>query len=206
MKRNILIILFVVSLLLLAGCEEEDKQPKVKEMVERPVQKEQPEPEPEPEIHAVEEPEPEPEPEFVPEPFCGDNNCDSDENCDSCFNDCACISPAECHRGECVVPECGSNTDCKDDDACTYDRCYFAQHVNAYCGHEPVKTCRDDDNCCPKGCNANEDDDCESDCGNDICEEGEDIDDCPEDCTQPECGNGDCESGEDATSCPADCV
>lgn len=214
MKKNILIILFILSLLLLAGCKEEDKQLKVKQAAERPVQQQagpvqEPEPEsaPDLEVHAAEEPEPEPEPipEFVPEPFCGDKRCDPDEDCDSCYNDCACVSPAECHMGECVVPECGSNSDCKDDDPCTYDRCYFAQHVNAYCGHEPVKACRDDDGCCPKSCNANDDDDCESDCGNDVCEQGETEDDCPEDCA-PVCGNGICEQGEDANNCTPDCT
>jgi len=178
----------MVSLLLLAGCNGGSRQVKVKSVdgpaedipEESPAEVEQPEME----VHAVEEdkPEPEPAPVFKRDPFCGDNNCDSDENCDSCYEDCACTSPAECSKGRCVVPECGSNGDCKDDDPCTRDTCFFAGHVNAYCGTKPELRCRDDDGCCPKDCNANDDDDCESDCGNGVCESGEDADDCPEDC------------------------
>jgi hypothetical protein len=150
---------------------------------------------------------PMPPPPPAAEPFCGDGTCDPDENCDSCYNDCACKSPAECHEGECVVPECGSDGECADDDPCTVDKCYFAQHVNAYCGQEPLKSCRDNDGCCPKNCNANIDEDCEPDCGNEVCETGETVDDCARDCeVQPDCGDGRCDSGEDFNSCPADCT
>ncbi len=140
------------------------------------------------------------------EPFCGDGECQSGrgEDCDSCYVDCACDSPAECHRGECVIPECGSDGDCDDDDPCTEDVCYFAQHVNAYCGHDDIERCRDGDGCCPSGCNADDDDDCDPVCGNDVCETGETEDGCPEDCG-PECGDGICEGDEDADSCPEDC-
>ena len=40
-------------------------------------------------------------------------------------------------------------------------------------------------------------------CGNEICEDGENPDNCPEDCT--ECGDGICEGPEDKGSCPDDC-
>lgn len=46
-------------------------------------------------------------------------------------------------------------------------------------------------------------------CGNGVCEDGEDENNCPGDCGQstggPICGNGICEDGEDENNCPADC-
>lgn len=49
-----------------------------------------------------------------------------------------------------------------------------------------------------------------NDCGNGICDVGEDCDSCPADCISgsgPVCGNGICEAsdGEDCNSCPSDC-
>lgn len=50
-------------------------------------------------------------------------------------------------------------------------------------------------------------DDCTGSCGNHICEpsQGETASSCPADCSTTVCGNGDCELGEDANSCPQDC-
>ena len=47
-------------------------------------------------------------------------------------------------------------------------------------------------------------------CGNDVCQEGETISNCPQDCIVTQtgsavCGNGVCETGETSTSCSADC-
>lgn len=162
-------------------------------------------------------------------PRCGDGTCDPNEDCGICFQDCKCESPAECHNRECVVPECGSAGDCNDENACTKDECFFAGHPNAYCGYEDIKKCRDNDGCCPGGCTSVDDDDCKVECGNDVCEEGEDEENCeedcvsepecgdqvcdeyeeetcPQDCYDYECGNYECEPGEDYETCPEDCV
>jgi hypothetical protein len=148
--------------------------------------------------------------ETPPAPKCGDGVCNGAENCDRCIKDCGCVSPAECYQGGCKVPECGSKGDCKDNDSCTVDECQFAQHPNAYCSHEVIKDFRNNDGCCPVKADANTDSDCEPVCDNDVCEMGENSDNCEEDCpdqqSQAVCGNGDCESGEDASSCPRDCV
>ncbi len=43
-------------------------------------------------------------------------------------------------------------------------------------------------------------------CGNGICETGENASSCPTDCKPAaQCGNGICETGENASSCPTDC-
>jgi hypothetical protein len=41
-------------------------------------------------------------------------------------------------------------------------------------------------------------------CGNGVCDIGEDSSSCAQDC-QGDCGNGTCDSGEDPASCPSDC-
>ncbi|MBN2561706.1 MAG: hypothetical protein JXQ75_12330, partial [Phycisphaerae bacterium] len=46
-----------------------------------------------------------------------------------------------------------------------------------------------------------------ADCGNGVCEVGEDSTNCPQDCETggPVCGDGVCDAGEDSTNCPQDC-
>ncbi|MBI2889878.1 MAG: FG-GAP repeat protein [Nitrospirae bacterium] len=43
-------------------------------------------------------------------------------------------------------------------------------------------------------------------CGNGVCEAGEDPGSCPSDCSGAICGNGLCESGENYSGCPSDCT
>ncbi|MBU2561925.1 MAG: hypothetical protein KKD17_06525 [Nanoarchaeota archaeon] len=208
MRYDFLAVLLVISLLLLLGCKEDLQQQQEGEKVIEPL------PAPEPlEVHAAEQPEKEAEPEEEKpaEPFCGDGVCTPGmgENCERCVKDCACKSPAECYRAECKVPDCGSAGDCKDNDSCTVDECFFAQHPNAYCGHEQITNCKNNDKCCPPRCDANTDTDCEPVCGNHVCEPGETSSNCEKDCEQepsPVCGDGNCDPGEDMSSCPDDCV
>jgi len=205
--RKLVVILLVLSLLLLVGCKEESAQ--VSEEIPSPVVVEPVEPEqltvdtaP---VEATPE-EQEPAPEVPPAPKCGDGVCNGAENCDRCIKDCACKSPAECYQARCKVPECGGDGDCKDNSTCTIDVCEFAQHPNAYCSHEEITDCKNNDECCPKRCDANTDTDCPSVCGNGECEPGETSSNCEDDCEQePECGNGSCEDGEDAQNCYDDC-
>ncbi|MEC8735115.1 MAG: hypothetical protein VXX86_09080 [Planctomycetota bacterium] len=45
----------------------------------------------------------------------------------------------------------------------------------------------------------------EANCGDGLCDGGEDPESCPDDCTDVVCGDGVCSELEDPTSCPADC-
>jgi len=53
--------------------------------------------------------------------------------------------------------------------------------------------------CCGNDCSATK-----IECGNGVCEEGEDEELCPDDCA-PVCGNGECENTENILNCPEDC-
>lgn len=139
-------------------------------------------------------------------PYCGDGVCSGAENCDRCDKDCGCKSPAECYNAVCKVPECGSKGDCNDRDPCTVDECFYAQHPNAFCGHELIKKCKNNDGCCARGCTAETDTDCKPICGNNICEYGEASDSCEKDCYGGDkCGNGVCDDGETSSNCNKDC-
>lgn len=196
------IIILSLSLLLLAGCTEQQLPP--------------PQETPEP---VVVDTSVEPEdvqtdasgiaaPEVPATPKCGDGVCNGAENCDMCIKDCGCVSPAECYQATCKVPECGSKGDCKDNDTCTIDECQFAQHPNAYCSHEVIDDFKNGDDCCPNKADANTDSDCEPVCGNNECEMGENSGNCEDDCPdepEPVCGDQSCEGDEDRLNCPQDC-
>lgn len=140
------------------------------------------------------------------EPFCGDGECGKGEHCDNCLDDCGCGIDESCYENVCKEITCGRDPECNDDNACTRDTCEFPMHPNAYCSYEDIEKCKNGDDCCPADCNAENDNDCEPVCGNDICEEDEN-DTCDEDCEEPsECGNQVCEDGETYDSCPEDCV
>jgi len=65
---------------------------------------------------------------------------------------------------------------------------------------------------CNEGENSNNcPQDCASDgptCGNGVCNEGENSNNCPQDCASdgPTCGNGVCNEGENSNNCPQDCA
>jgi hypothetical protein len=64
---------------------------------------------------------------------------------------------------------------CDDGDGCTQDT-LIGESCEAECKHELFEQCKDNDDCCPKGCNANDDSDCHSACGNGVVEDGETCD------------------------------
>jgi hypothetical protein len=113
--------------------------------------------------------------------YCGDDECNGDEDCGSC-EDCGCDNGFQCEVDECVEDldcgdgYCGTNEDCEEDECC---------------GGEEVDINADHDNC--GGCDIQCDDDmrcidgnCETYCGNKICEVGE---------TCSTCGDCACEPG-----------
>ena len=70
------------------------------------------------------------------EPYCGDGTCDGQESCETCETDC----------GICPKPECETNEDCDDEDACTTDVCGDGQCVRA------SVTCFDNNPCTDDSC------------------------------------------------------
>lgn len=125
-----------------------------------------------------------------------DGDCDLAESCDGTGPDCPADSVApsttECRStaGDCDEAEnCdGVNVDCPVDDFNTGATCRPSTgpcDPAELCGGASVDCppsliitgCANDDGCCPAGCNANNDDDCSSICGNGIVEEGEQCDD-----------------------------
>ena len=106
-------------------------------------------------------------------PGCNPNN---DDDCSPTCGD-GVLDPGELCDGDCP-------TDCDDGDPCTFNyRIGSPDNCSAQCLKNVITYCRDDDGCCPPGCNANTDSDCEPVCGNGVIEPGETCDgDCPTDC------------------------
>lgn len=129
------------------------------------------------------------DPETV-EPGCGDDLCGDTESCASCPQDCG-ECPEVCNNnGECDTKTGETCANCEEDcgecpDPCGDDVC------DADKGEDCVS--------CPDDCT------CVAECGNDLCEAGEDPETCPEDCDTEECGNDSCDDPETCDSCPEDC-
>jgi len=118
-----------------------------------------------------------------------------------------------------ISPVCYSDHECSDANPCTKDICIAKGTAQARCEYIQITRCIDNDGCCPLGCNALNDNDCKSLCGNQICEPNENQENCCQDCGCPEgyeckenvcvlkiyCGNGVCESDENKCTCPEDC-
>ncbi len=98
-------------------------------------------------------------------PSCGDGLVSPPERCDP---------PASCP------------TSCDDGNACTVDRLFgSAAACSANCSNTPIVVCVPGDGCCPAGCHALNDGDCDPVCGNGVVES-------PERCDPP-------------SSCPTSC-
>lgn len=106
---------------------------------------------------------------------CNNSFCEPGENLTNCCNDCGCLPGQTCSDNVCTGTafKCFTNADCKDPYSCTRDICYYPNTSNSYCAHKSIDECSNDisDGCCPAFCNANEDIDCKSECGNGVCED-----------------------------------
>jgi hypothetical protein len=113
---------------------------------------------------------------------CGNGICEFTESCSTCAADCGCSPDQVCCNGLCSYPECSTTADCADSSACTLDSCLNPATCIAECSHRELIACTAGDDCCPAGCNALYDNDCEAVCGNSLCEPGEDCSSCSSDC------------------------
>ena len=125
-------------------------------------------------------------------PSCGNGVVESGETCDP-------------------IGTCPSS--CSDGNACTRDVLTgSAAMCNSMCSYPPISACTNNDGCCPSGCTAANDNDCDAPdpvCGDAICSpaQGELCTTCASDCntTNNVCGNGACQTGETSANCRADC-
>jgi cysteine-rich repeat protein len=131
--------------------------------------------------------------ELVPVTACddGDDCCPSgctETSDDDCSADCG---DGVIDRAAGETCEAGSATpcpaNCNDNDPCTRDlRTGSAANCNVVCTHTAIVLPQDGDNCCPEdvGANANNDDDCDPECGNGVREGSELCDgNCPAACS-----------------------
>ena len=134
---------------------------------------------------------------------CGNGICESGENCGNCLVDCPCPSGEICCSGSCTTPPCSLNSDCNDYNSCTTDICNSAGTCSASCSNNPITSCINNDGCCPSGCDSINDNDCSVDCGNGVCDSGENCDNCLADC--PCLSGQSCISGNCTTTCTNEC-
>ena len=121
---------------------------------------------------------------------CGDGVVESSEQCDRAIT---AGQPGACP------------STCDDDDACTVDLAAGSvAGCTRACWHEPITACRDNDGCCPAGCSAATDSDCNPSCGDGRVGAGETCDPpstCPTTCPD----DGDPCTTEQLTGDPAHC-
>jgi len=162
--------------------------------------------------------------------YCGDGTCDPGEDQCNCPDDCG--TPPSTETGYCadgIDNDCDTYTDCDDADCDSDPACQCGNgtcdpgedqcNCPEDCGTPPSTetSCTDGvDNDCDTYTDC-DDSDCDSDpacqCGNGVCDPGEDCHTCPDDCisrTVPPkfaycCGDGTCEGEENETNCAVDC-
>ncbi len=116
------------------------------------------------------------------EPYCGNGECEIGE-WDSCPEDCQqpeCRTDRDCSEGEYCTPEgycqpnntgCQTDADCNDGEVCTNGQCAPGICIPGIIECPEGYTC-ENNTCVATG----------AVCGNQICESGENSDNCPEDC------------------------
>jgi hypothetical protein len=137
-------------------------------------------------------------------PGCNNGN---DNDCSASCGD-SVVQPGERCDGNCPSV-------CNDNNACTTDVLSGAPaQCNVQCTSTPKTACTNGDGCCPSGCFGNNDDDCDSECGNDVVEPGEECEptmtddpNCSADCLLPEtvCLNRAEDNGEDRNDACVQC-
>ncbi len=60
---------------------------------------------------------------------------------------------------------CYGNSDCDDGDPCTTDTCNSPGDPASSCSYTSIVACTNNDDCCPTGCDATNDTDCDAVCG-----------------------------------------
>ncbi|MDY0000616.1 MAG: hypothetical protein RBU30_04920 [Polyangia bacterium] len=167
---------------------------------------------------------PDARPDAVIPDTCRDGILDPGEDCDDgngsaedyCLPNCrwACgdgvVNSVEiCDPGVPAGQEGACPSSCDDQDACTSDTLMgAAENCDATCVHGDITLCQDVDGCCPSGCNANTDSDCQPICGNGVLETGEHCDPpgaCPSGCDDNDVCTADSLLGS-ASDCTARCV
>ena len=111
--------------------------------------------------------------------------------------------------GETCDPPGTCPASCSDGNACTLDTATgSAANCNLACTHAAIVSCESGDGCCPAGCNANNDADCSTTCGNGVIEPGETCDPpgtCPTTCNDGNACTVDTTTGS-AENCNVACV
>jgi len=117
----------------------------------------------------------------ITECAAGDSYCpegcyyETDTDCASCETGIIC-------EGSCQVVVCSADSGCDDGDDTTTDSCQNPGTCDASCINAAVTDCLNDDSTCPSGCTSTNDNDCTVQCGNGVCETGEDYMNCLDDC------------------------
>jgi hypothetical protein len=142
-------------------------------------------------------------------------DCGRDDGC--CPSGCNATNDPNCvptcgngviEAGETCDPPSSCPTNCDDGNACTHDVATgSAAQCNVRCQHTAITACGASDGCCPAGCNANNDPDCQPSCGNGVIEPGEACDppsSCPTSCNDGNACTADQLFGS-AANCTATC-